>query len=92
MTKEEAYDSLINPLMAQIIAICKEHRIPVLASFTLDAESGLHCTTTLLEDDWRPSEDIVAAAGVIVNRRPRSPLMITTRNADGEITSMEAIL
>jgi len=33
MNREEAYDTLINPLMAQIIAICKEHDIPMVASF-----------------------------------------------------------
>ncbi len=30
---EEVYDTQIAPLMEQIIAICKEHRLPVLASF-----------------------------------------------------------
>lgn len=40
MDKEEAYDSKINPLMARIIAICKEHKIPMVASFGLDYEEG----------------------------------------------------
>lgn len=30
---ESVYDTQIAPLMQQIIAICKEHRLPVLASF-----------------------------------------------------------
>lgn len=89
MTKEDAYDSLINPLMAQIIAICKEHEIPMLASFALD-EEDLHCTTALLQDEWGPSEALLAAYRAIYGTR--SPLMITTRNADGEITRMDAIL
>lgn len=31
--KEEIYDAQIAPLMEQIIAICSEHQIPMLASF-----------------------------------------------------------
>ena len=40
MTKEEVYDSQISPLMAQIISICKEHKIAMLADFTLDEDLG----------------------------------------------------
>lgn len=92
MTKEEAYDSLINPLMAQIIAICKEHRIPVLASFTLDAESGLHCTTTLLEDEWEPSEEIIAASKELFRESGASLMTLTTKNERGETTAIETIV
>lgn len=86
MTKEEAYDVLINPLMAQIIAICKEHKIPVLASFTLDLEDGLQCTTSLLERDWEPADELIEAAKIIVSRA--SPTMITVRDGNGKITAM----
>jgi len=33
MEKEKIYDDQINPLMAQIIAICKKHEIPFFATF-----------------------------------------------------------
>jgi hypothetical protein len=92
MTKEEVYDAQINPLMAQIIAICKEHKIPVLASFTLDLDEGLQCTTSLLEDDWEPADEMLQAARVLVGHSRRSPLMLTVRDGDGKIKSMEAIL
>ena len=37
MTKEEIYDEQINPLMAQIINICKVNKIAMIADFALDA-------------------------------------------------------
>jgi hypothetical protein len=43
---EATYDEQISPLMLQIIAICKEHRIPMAATFVLNDE-GMRCTTTL---------------------------------------------
>ena len=48
--KESVYDELISPLMTQIIAICKEHQIPLVAQFQYadTAEDGpAYCTTTL---------------------------------------------
>lgn len=88
-TKEEIYDEQISPLMAQIIAICNERKIPLLASFNLGDD--LHCTTTLLADDFEPSDAQLAAMRVFFPP-VRSPLMLTTRNAKGEITKMEAII
>jgi hypothetical protein len=32
-TKEDIYDEQISPLMTKIIAICKEHQIPMVAQF-----------------------------------------------------------
>lgn len=93
MTKEEIYDSKINPLMAQIIDICKEHKIAFFASFTIDTEEGLQCTTALLTEDYEPSESLLDAADSLMGRNTsRSPLMLTTRDANGDITKMEAIL
>ena len=48
--KESVYDEQISPLMTQIIAICKEHQLPMVADFQYsnDEENGpAHCTTTL---------------------------------------------
>ena len=48
---EGVHDEQIFPLMAKIIEVCKEHRIPLLCSFNY-ADSGVHgsglrsfCTT-----------------------------------------------
>jgi len=48
-TKEDVYDEQIAPLMAQIIAICKEHRIPLVAQFNYaaDDEGPSFCTTII---------------------------------------------
>lgn len=92
MTKEEVYDSQINPLMAQIITICREHKIPMLATFTLDVDEGLHCTSALLHEEWKPSEDILAAAREIIGGPPRTPMTLTTKNNRGETTAIEVIL
>ncbi len=48
--REEAYDEHISPLMTKIIALCKEHDIPVLASFDIqcDDDEGLMCTPAIL--------------------------------------------
>ena len=53
MSKENAYDEHIAPLMTQIAALCQEHKISVFATFILDNDpmSGpLLCTTALTED------------------------------------------
>lgn len=63
MTKEEIYDNQINPLMAQIIEICKEHKIAMLADFTLDED--LRCTSCLLADEYGPSEGQLRAHAIL---------------------------
>lgn len=42
---EAVYDEKIYPLMAQILAVCKEHRMPMIACFQF-SETGL-CTSTI---------------------------------------------
>jgi len=93
MNKEQAYDSRISPLMTQIIAICKENKIAMLATFSVPSEEddGCVCTTALLDEDFQPPKEFVTALYTI--RPPqRSPLMITTRNANGEVIRMDAIV
>jgi hypothetical protein len=53
VSKEPIYDEKISPLMAQVIAICHEHKINMAATFSLDpeAEEGpLFCSTVLPVD------------------------------------------
>ena len=56
MTKEEFYDKNIDPLMAQIIGLCKEAEIPLFAAFTLDwredDQGFVRCTTAILHEEW----------------------------------------
>jgi hypothetical protein len=55
--REEVYDDQIAPLMTEIIRICQEAGIPLLASFELDMdeENGpLFCTTSILPSGTDP--------------------------------------
>jgi len=51
--KEAIYDDKIAPLMTQILAICQEAKIPMIADFGLDDD--LHCTSALLSETFEPS-------------------------------------
>jgi len=61
---ESVYDEKISPLMTQIIAIAKEHQIPMVASFqfqdTPDDGPGF-CTTAILPREWLPDERLCDA-------------------------------
>jgi hypothetical protein len=67
MNKEEVYDAQINPLMAQIINICQEHKIAMLACFALPIpeDVGLMCTTALLGADHEPPQILVDALDLV---------------------------
>ncbi len=74
--REKAYDEKIAPLMTEIIKVCKEHKIPMIASFELDLDRGqdnpLMCTTILLEDPKIVhSSDLKKAAQIL---RPNKPI------------------
>lgn len=52
---ETVYDEQIAPLMTQIIAICREHNLPMVASFAYrqDEEGGASFCSTVLNDEPR---------------------------------------
>lgn len=96
-TLENVYDAEISPLMVQIIAIAKRAGIPMYASFKLDDD--LACTTNipaseaqLDDDDFRAWDERYGARAIRAQGETRSPLNLTIRNAQGEITHMETIL
>ena len=69
--KERAYDEQINPLMAHIIQICKEHNIPFVASFQLataedDEEGEFFCTSCSLPEGC--SDKLVEAKQVLYDK------------------------
>lgn len=71
---EVVYDEQIHPLMAQIIAICKEHGIPMLASFVY--APGEFCTTHIPgPKDDEPSQKLEGARQVI--KPPSAFAMLT---------------
>lgn len=56
MDVESRYDEYIAPLMAQIIAICKNEGIPMGATFQLsDGDDPLYVTTTI-PADWQSEQ------------------------------------
>lgn len=46
---EPIYDEQISPLMQRILAICKEHNIPMVASF--EFHEGDYCSSMLAPDE-----------------------------------------
>ncbi len=81
MSKESIYDERINPLMAQIIEICKEHKIAMLADFMLDDD--LKCTSALLADDFEPSESQIKAYDLLKPKRTFALAETTQTMPDG---------
>lgn len=91
--KEDAYDTFIAPLMAEIIAVAKGHKINMFTTFVLDDDdddgSGpLMCTTSLPEND--PADErgakLVDACREVVRPMGASFVAITisTARAGGE--------
>lgn len=90
LNKEQVYDAQINPLMAQIIAICKANKIAFVASFSIptDEDAELACSSAMLGAEFEPPKRFIEAWNVIRDgRRPlSSPLMLRTEHADGSMT------
>lgn len=64
---ESVYDEKISPLMRQIIDICKEHNMPMVASFAYEnsEDNGIGCCTTSLVFEGRHIKAFADAASVI---------------------------
>lgn len=92
MSKEQVYDERIAPLMEQIIAICKEHKIAVLANFSTPNSQDEHlvCTTALLASDFDPKEEQLLAYRILCSRMPAAE--IKTQDANGSITESCVVL
>lgn len=100
MNKEQVYDTSISPLMLQIIEICKDKGIAMMASFDIAHHgegpngedcSGLVCSTLLPDGDGEPNQ-VFMQANTLIRRAGRpAPMMITTTQADGSKT-MTAVI
>jgi len=94
MNKEQIYDNQINPLMAQIIEICKTNKIAMLATFDIpnDEDADLACTSHTPDETGKLPDRIKACARAAkAGRTSATPLMLTTQHADGSKT-LTAIL
>ena len=82
--KDSVYDNKISPLMKQIIDICKEEGIPMLAQFYIQSADvhpdgeELYCTTTLPAEDNTPEEMNERMHIVRWGRRPNNFSMAVT--------------
>lgn len=93
MNKEEIYDEQISPLMQNIIGVCREHGIAMIASFNIahDGEgpngedcSRLTCTSHLSDGEGTFDERFSKAAVAIQRSAPHHiGMSITTQHADG---------
>lgn len=79
MNQEEIYDERISPLMKEILTICKEHKIPMVASFACpnDDDPDLRCTSGLIGNDYMGNQEGFLAALHTLCRQPTT-LAITT--------------
>jgi hypothetical protein len=90
--REDAYDEHIAPLMTQIIALCKEHGIPMAMTFELDLsddsaddEDPLMCSTILIDNDKLKScsKRLRAVAKAMRPERPLAFTEMTVTRPDG---------
>lgn len=88
LNKEQVYDTLLNPLVAQIIAICKEHGISHAMHFEIahPGEEGLLVTTAIPDGDKKYTQHMAEVVYVMRNGLPKPTLNLTTTHADGSKT------
>ena len=86
MSKESVYDEQINPLMAKIIEICREHKIAMLCDFALGKD--LRCTSAQLQDEFEPLHDQLKAYQLLRPKRPFAMAITeeTQPNGDKKVT------
>ena len=76
MNKEEVYDEKIGHLMTEIIAVCKQHKIAMLAQFAIpiDSDPYLCCTTTLCMPEHDAPPHMVQASSFLKRGGRPSPM------------------
>lgn len=64
MNKEQVYDEILRPLMDQVIGICQQHSIAMIANFAIGTEEvpTLRCGSLIPDQDGDvPSDYFVAS-------------------------------
>jgi hypothetical protein len=84
--KEQVYDSEINPLMAEIIKVCKKNGIAMIAHFALptDDDPDLRCTTKLPDGEGKTPDDIrqMVSIGYASDRTVMAAFTITKKRSE----------
>ncbi len=85
--KEAVYDEHISPLVAKIIALCKEHQIPMVAQFQIadDEENGPFLCTTTLPFKGVACEKLHDIARRMQPERPFAIAETVATNPDGSV-------
>ena len=86
---EQVYDEQINPLMDKIIAICKDNKLPFVATFQCNSE-GDRCDSAYLPED-RPIDNNLECMYAILMPKPLPMLKITTKDGNGNVKSIDLI-
>ncbi len=92
--KEVLYDERIFPHMRAVIEICKAAGIGCLCSFALDRdeEDEWQLCTTALDDGSNCPDAMKAATKLILSGRSNTPMVLTTKDKDGNIVAQEVIM
>jgi hypothetical protein len=83
---ERVYDDEIAPLMTRIIAVCKEHRMPMIASFAYkNTDEGIDFCSTSLPFENRNVSALNQALSVIRSRCALSLMAMTICSPEDEV-------
>jgi hypothetical protein len=84
---EEVYDNEIAPLMETIIGICKEHKLPMFATFLYAAndEQDDFCSTNLLFKERAIPEALSSLEPIIRRGSSVPPLRMRVTKGDGSV-------
>lgn len=93
---EKVYDEKIAPLMTQIIAICKEHKMPFAAQFMYandEDEGEQYCTSFADHKKERGQSDHMKELFEVIRPpRPAPALNMTVKDGNGNITQMIRVI
>ena len=96
--REAVYDEQVSPLMEKVLAICKEHDVPMVASFQIsdpdpkgEGDGEIHYCTSALLTAGDAAERLKRALDIILAKDRRS-LLVTTRDVEGRVVSQAAVL
>lgn len=84
---EAVYDAEIAPLMTKIIGICKEHKLPMFATFLCandPDDEDLVCTTNLMFKE-RPIPEKLLALAPSIAPKSRSMMRMRVTKGDGSV-------
>ena len=82
MNKEQIYDAEIEPLMAQILEICKRGGIAMLASFSIPTDDAptLSCTSCIPDGEGNTPKHLDNARRAVMDTPQSFAFTITRAN------------